>query len=152
MTKQIISIEALSTDTVAKLAAVLESSNPRDVSALTVVETLSRLRPYTLGKFFVKALHHGYFPSARKMAEEIGCESLTTFSKYIDLAKLPAQIVAAFGTGDSIRLAWSGPLMYKLMMRDPDLALCRGNEIAARRAAGEKLSAMDVYKSLMAGL
>ena len=55
------------------------------------------LRPYEVGVMYAKALDEGLFPSARKLAEEVGIDH-SQLSKALSLARLPLDVLNAFRT------------------------------------------------------
>ncbi len=81
------------------------------------------LRPYEQGVMYAKALDDGLFSSMRKMAEEVGVE-VGNMSKYISLARLPADVLAAFKSPLELQQTWATPLV-KAIQNNPELVSAR---------------------------
>lgn len=81
------------------------------------------LRPYEQGVMYARALDDGLFPSMRKLAEEVGVEPGTA-SKAIALARLPADVIAAFVSPMDLQFRWAGDLTQALQ-RNPEFVLTR---------------------------
>ena len=81
------------------------------------------LRPYEQGVMYARALDDGLFPSMRKLAEEVGVEAGTA-SKAIALARLPAEVLAAFVSPMDLQFRWASDLT-QAMQKNPDFVLSR---------------------------
>ena len=81
------------------------------------------LRPYEQGVMYARALDEGLFPSMRKMAEEVGVEAGTA-SKAIALARLPAEVLAAFVSPLDLQFRWASDLTQAIQ-KNPELVLSK---------------------------
>jgi ParB family chromosome partitioning protein len=129
-------------------AKLLGFDDPAQSTKAAVTEALSALKPFYRGQLFARAVDEGYFPSTRKLGDVIG--SIDAAHWHLTLARLPSSVVQAFPNPGSIRLPWIKKINPALL-RDPDLLLARAKEIAQRRAAGEKIPALVVYRELLNG-
>jgi len=102
------------------------------------------LRPFEQGVMYVRALDEGLFPSLRKMSEALGVD-VGNASKAMTLARLPAQVLAAFSSPLDLQQAWATYLSAALQ-KDPDIVLSRA---AALRNMDPKPSAGYVFKELI---
>ena len=102
------------------------------------------LRPYEQGHMYAKALDEGLFSSLRKMADALGVDAGNA-SKAIALARLPDQVLAAFGSPLELQQAWATPLAAA-MQKNPDQVLSRARELAARTP---RLPAAQVVQALL---
>jgi len=99
------------------------------------------LRPYEAGVFYAKALDEGLFPSAKKLAASAFLD-LSQLGKALSLARLPADVIAAFPSPLDIQYRWA-PILIQALQKDPDIVLARAKEIQnelPRLAAAKVLS------------
>ncbi|MDD2809388.1 ParB/RepB/Spo0J family partition protein [Rhodoferax sp.] len=106
----------------------------------------SALRPWETGTTYARALDEGLFPSARKLAEAASID-LSQLGKALALARLPADIVAAFPSPLDLQYRWAAQLTQALQ-KDPELILERAKTIHADNA---KLKANQVLTRLLDG-
>ncbi len=102
------------------------------------------LRPFEQGVMYARALDEGLFTSLRKMSEALGVD-VGNASKAMTLARLPAQLLAAFSTPLDLQQAWSANLSAALQ-KDPDVVLSRA---AALAKMDPKPSAGHIFKELI---
>lgn len=102
------------------------------------------LRPFEQGLMYARAIDEGLFPSMRKMAEALGVD-VGNASKAIALARLPADVLAAFGSPLDLQQAWATPLSNALQ-KNPDLVLSRARALSA---APTRSAAPRVFKALV---
>ncbi len=102
------------------------------------------LRPYEQGVMYARALDDGLFSSLRKLAEEVGVEPGTA-SKAIALARLPAEVLAAFVSPLDLQFRWASDLTQAIQA-NPDLVLSK-----ARVFPGEtpRVSSIQVFNALV---
>jgi len=126
--------------------AVIEELTDIDLFAQMDRENRQRadLRPFEQGVMYARALDEGLFSSLRKMAEALGVD-VGNASKAITLARLPAQVLAAFSSPLDLQQAWSTNLSVALQ-KDPDVVLSRA---AALAKMDPKPSAGLVFKELI---
>lgn len=79
------------------------------------------LRPYEMGAMYAKALDEGLFPSARKLAEEVGIDH-SQLSKSLALARLPIDVLNAFTSPLDLQYRWVADLVGAIQ-KDPDYVL-----------------------------
>lgn len=106
----------------------------------------SALRPWETGTTYARALDEGLFSSARKLAEAASID-LSQLGKALALARLPADIVAAFSSPLDLQYRWA-PLLTQALQKDPDLIIERAKTL---KSNGEKLSATQVLTYLLEG-
>ncbi len=99
------------------------------------------LRPYEQGLSYSMALDDGLFPSLRKMAEALGVD-VGNASKAINLAKLPADVLAAFASPMDLQQAWATPLGAALQ-KNPELVLSRARALAERTTKSPSLKVFN---------
>jgi ParB family chromosome partitioning protein len=104
------------------------------------------LSPWETGVTYAKALDEGLFPSARKLSEAAAID-LSQLGKALALARLPADVIAAFPSPLDLQYRWA-PLLTTALQKDPDLILSRSKEI---HASSEKLSSPKVLAKLLEG-
>lgn len=102
------------------------------------------LRPFEQGVMYARALDEGLFPSLRKMSEALGVD-VGNASKAMTLARLPAQVLAAFSSPLDLQQAWSTNLSAALQ-KDPDVVLSRAAVLVKK---DPRPSAGHVYKELI---
>jgi ParB family chromosome partitioning protein len=106
----------------------------------------SALRPWETGTTYARALDEGLFASARKLAEAASID-LSQLGKALSLARLPADVVAAFPSPLDLQYRWA-TLLTQALQKDPDLILERAKAI---KAGGEKLTSSQVLTRLLEG-
>lgn len=104
------------------------------------------LSPWESGMTYAKALDEGLFPSARKLAEAASID-LSQLGKALALAKLPADVIAAFPSPLDLQYRWA-TLLTQAIQKDPDLILSRSK---ALRSTEERLSSSQVLARLLEG-
>lgn len=108
--------------------------------------TRAALSPWETGVTYAKALDEGLFPSARKLSEAASID-LSQLGKALALARLPADVVAAFSNPLDLQYRWA-TLLTSAIQKDPDLILARAREL---KNTPEKLSAAQVLGRLLDG-
>jgi ParB family chromosome partitioning protein len=104
------------------------------------------LRPFEQGVMYARALDDGLFSSQRKLAEALGVDQ-SNASKVITIARLPKEVLGAFGSVLEIQQGWSTPLTSALKV-DPDGVLKRAKLLLNMNP---RLTAASVYKELLGG-
>jgi len=104
------------------------------------------LRPYEAGVFYAKALDQGLFPSAKKLAAS-ACLDLSQLGKALALARLPADVIAAFPSPLDLQYRWA-PVLVQALQKDPDIVLSRAREL---QNALPRLAAAKVLSCLVEG-
>lgn len=104
------------------------------------------LSPWEAGVTYAKALDDGLFPSARKLSEAAAID-LSQLGKALALARLPADVIAAFPSPLDLQYRWAS-LLTSALQKDPDLVLARAKEL---RSSQEKLSSAQVLARLLEG-
>jgi len=102
------------------------------------------LSAWEQGRMYDEAIKKGLYPSLRRLAESLSV-NLSDASRAVQLAKLPKEVVAAFGSPLDLQVRWAKPLADALQ-RDPDSVLSRARDIASE--AGQR-SAADVFDRLI---
>jgi len=131
-----------------EVLALVEDLNDADLFCQMDRENRERsaLRPWETGTTYARALDEGLFASARKLAEAVSID-LSQLGKALALARLPADIVASFGSPLDLQYRWA-PLLTQALQKNPDLILERAKAI---KASDEKLSASQVLSRLLEG-
>lgn len=93
---------------------------------------------------YLRALEKGIYPSNRQMAAALGVD-ISNLGKAIALARLPAAVIAAFPTPQSIQLAWATDL-GKAMTEDESGVLARAQALSTEKTA---LPAKSVFARLV---
>jgi ParB family chromosome partitioning protein len=106
----------------------------------------SALRPWETGTTYARALDEGLFSSAKKLAEAVSID-LSQLGIALTLARLPADIVAAFESPLNLQYRWA-TLLTQALQKDPDLILERAKVI---KESHEKLSPSQVLTRLLEG-
>lgn len=104
------------------------------------------LSPWETGTTYAKALDDGLFPSARKLSEAASID-LSQLGKALALARLPADVIAAFPSPLELQYRWA-TLLTLAIQKDPDLILARAKEL---HSSPEKLSSAQVLARLIEG-
>ena len=95
---------------------------------------------------YAKALDEGLLPSARKLSEAASID-LSQLGKALSLARLPADVIAAFSNPLDLQYRWA-PLLTAALQKDPDVILARAKKLKESR---EKLSSSQVLAGLLEG-
>ena len=103
----------------------------------------SNLSAWAQGVSYHKALNEGLFPSARRLAEQIGLDH-SNVAKALRVAELPQEIVGAFRSPVDIQFRWAVAL-DKAYQQDPDAVLSAARLLAGR---SPKPAAAEVFRSL----
>ncbi len=104
------------------------------------------LSPWEAGTTYGRALDEGLFPSARKLAEAASID-LSQLGKALALARLPADVIAAFPSPLDLQYRWA-TLLTSAIQKDPDLILNRAKEL---KNSTEKLASSQVLTRLLEG-
>ena len=102
----------------------------------------SNLSAWEQGVSYHKALNEGLFPSARRLAEQIGLDH-SNVAKALRVAELPQEIVGAFRSPVDIQFRWAVAL-DKAYQQDPDAVLSAARLLAGR---SPKPAAAEVFRS-----
>jgi ParB family chromosome partitioning protein len=86
------------------------------------------LSAWEQGMMYARALDAGLFPSAKQLAAAIDVD-LGQIGKAMALAKLPAEVIAAFSSTLDLQYRWATPLKDALQ-RDPEGVLERARRLA----------------------
>ena len=103
----------------------------------------SNLSAWEQGVSYHKALNEGLFPSARRLAEQIGLDH-SNVAKALRVAELPREVVGAFRSPVEIQFRWAVAL-DKAFEQDPDAVLAAARSLAGR---SPKPAAAEVFRSL----
>ena len=103
----------------------------------------ANLSAWEQGVSYHKALNEGLFPSARRLAEQIGLDH-SNVAKALRVAELPQEIVGAFRSPVDIQFRWAVAL-DKAYQQDPDAVLSAARLLAGR---SPKPAAAEVFRSL----
>ena len=103
----------------------------------------SNLSAWEQGVSYHKALNEGLFPSARRLAEQIGLDH-SNVAKALRVAELPQEIVGAFRSPVDIQFRWAVAL-DKAYQQDPDAVLSAARLLAGR---SPKPAAAEVFRAL----
>jgi ParB family transcriptional regulator, chromosome partitioning protein len=104
------------------------------------------LSPWEAGTTYAKALDDGLFPSARKLSEAASID-LSQLGKALALARLPADVIAAFPSPLDLQYRWA-TLLTPAIQKDPDLILERAK---AMQAVRKTRTAAQVLAHLLEG-
>jgi len=103
------------------------------------------LRPYEIGAMYDQALKEGLFPSARKLADEVGIDH-SQLSKALSLARLPEEVLKAFASPLDLQYRWVADLTGALQ-KDPDMVLELAKVV---QSEDPRPSSADVFKRIVA--
>lgn len=103
----------------------------------------ANLSAWEQGVSYHKALNEGLFPSARRLAEQIGLDH-SNVAKALRVAELPQEIVGAFRSPVDIQFRWAVAL-DKAYQQDPDSVLSAARLLAGR---SPKPAAAEVFCAL----
>lgn len=104
------------------------------------------LSPWEAGSTYAKVLDEGLFPSARKLSEAASID-LSQLGKALALARLPADVIAAFPNPLELQYRWA-PLLTQAIQKDPEAILARAKDL---KSSTEKLSSAQVLTRLLEG-
>jgi ParB family chromosome partitioning protein len=93
---------------------------------------------------YAKALDQGLFPSARKLAEEVGIDQ-SQLNKALALARLPSDVIKAFVSPLDLQYRWASDLVGALQ-KDPDHVLATARAIQSEEPRSKS---GDVYRRLI---
>lgn len=112
--------------------AMIEEANERELWIAMDRENRERksLSPWEQGCSIKRALDAGLFPSIRRLAEEAGIDQ-SNATKFVQLARLPREVVDAFASPSDIQMLWA-PKLVAALDRDPQGLLARAQAIANR--------------------
>jgi len=106
----------------------------KDVDLFVEMERENReredLSAWEQGVMYMRALEQGLFPSAKQLAAAID-RDLGNIGKAMALAKLPGEVVRAFGSPLNLQFRWATALK-DAHQRDPEGLLAAAREIAAK--------------------
>lgn len=106
----------------------------RDAELFVEMERENReredLSAWEQGVMYMRALEQGLFPSAKQLAAAID-RDLGNIGKAMALAKLPGEVVRAFGSPLNLQFRWATPLK-DAHQRDPEGLLAASRELAKR--------------------
>ena len=102
------------------------------------------LSPWEQGVHYKRALDEGLFPSARQLAIGTGAQQSLVVSA-LQLANLPAKVVAAFGNPLSLQYRY-GSLLSAAITKDPDGVLERADRLVR---SGAVFSPKHVLQELL---
>lgn len=100
--------------------------------------------PWEQGMTYLRALEKGVYPSNRQMAAALGVD-VSNLGKALMLARLPAEVIAAFPTPQSIQLAWATELA-KALAEDEAGMQARARSLSTENAG---LPAKSVFARLV---
>ncbi|WP_076999589.1 ParB/RepB/Spo0J family partition protein [Variovorax sp. KK3] len=100
--------------------------------------------PWEQGMTYMRALERGVYPSNRQMAAALGVD-ISNLGKALSLARLPASVVEAFPTPQSIQLAWATEL-GRAFQEDEAGLVARSLALGPERG---RLSAKAVFARLV---
>jgi len=103
----------------------------------------SNLSAWEQGVSYHKALNEGLFPSARRLAEQIGLDH-SNVAKALRVAELPQEVVGAFRSPVEIQFRWAVAL-DKAFEQDPDAVLAAARSLAGR---SPRPAAAEVFRVL----
>ncbi len=127
-------------------AVVAQVMNDQELFAAMDRENRGRknLSAWEQGRMYSDALKAGLFSSLRRLSESLGV-NLSDASRTVQLAKLPADVVAAFASPLDLQVRWAKPLS-DVLQKDPDTVLGRARAIARARAT---MSASEIFDRLI---
>jgi ParB family chromosome partitioning protein len=103
----------------------------------------ANLSAWEQGVSYHKALKEGLFPSARRLAEQIGLDH-SNVAKALRVADLPQEIVGAFRSPVEIQFRWAVAL-DKTYQQTPDAVLAAARMLAGR---SPRPGAAEVFRAL----
>lgn len=112
----------------------LVQSDMKDADLFVEMERENReredLSAWEQGVMYMRALEQGLFPSAKQLAAAID-RDMGNISKAMALAKLPSEVVRAFGSPLNLQFRWATPLK-DAHQRDPEGLLAASRELVNR--------------------
>jgi ParB family transcriptional regulator, chromosome partitioning protein len=99
------------------------------------------LSPFEQGEMYRRALDEGLYPSLRQLVLNLGVD-LGNASRAIAIARLPAEVLAAFESPTQIQYRWGQELLNALQ-KDPDGVVARATAIRFAVEALAPAMAMD---------
>lgn len=129
------------------VAALIEAVDDRALFAAMDRENRLRadLSPFEQGQMYRRALDEGLYASLRQLALELGVDP-GNVSRAVSIARLPAEVVAAFDSPTQIQYRW-GQELQTALQRDPEGVVSRARAIAIGQNAG-KLSGSAILDRL----
>lgn len=111
------------------VSAIVEAIDDKSLFATMDRENRSRadLSPFEQGDMYRRALDEGLYPSMRQMCADLGVD-LGNASKAIAIARLPADVLAAFESPTQIQFRW-GKELTSVLQRDPEGVIARAKTI-----------------------
>ncbi len=103
----------------------------------------ANLSAWEQGVSYHKALSEGLFPSARRLAEQIGLDH-SNVAKALRVAELPHEVVGAFRSPVDIQFRWAVAL-DKAWQQHPDAVLSAARQLAGRQV---RPAAAEVFRAL----
>jgi ParB family transcriptional regulator, chromosome partitioning protein len=107
----------------------------------------SNLSAWEQGVSYHRALKEGLFPSARRLAEEIGLDH-SNVSKALRVAELPEEIVGAFPSPCDIQFRWAVAL-DKALLANRDAVLAAARRLATK---APRPRAQEAFQALTHGI
>lgn len=107
----------------------------------------ANLSAWEQGVSYHKALAEGLFPSARRLAEQIGVDH-SNVAKALRVAELPQEIVGAFRSPVEIQFRWAVAL-DKAYRQAPEAVLSAARKVAA---GSPRAAAAEVFRTLTAAV
>lgn len=104
------------------------------------------LSAWEQGVMYMRALEQGLFPSAKQLGVAID-RDMSNISRAMALAKLPAEVVRAFGSPLNLQFRWA-TLLKDAHQRDPEGLLATAREIASRNP---RPAPAEVFAALTGG-
>ena len=104
------------------------------------------LSAWEQGVMYMRALEQGLFPSAKQLGVAID-RDMSNISRAMALAKLPTEVVQAFGSPLNLQFRWA-TLLKDAHQRDPEGLLATAREIASRNP---RPSPAEVFAALTGG-
>lgn len=101
------------------------------------------LSAWEQGVMYMRALEQGLFPSAKQLAAAID-RDMSNISRAMALAKLPREVIKAFGSPLNLQFRWAKELK-DAHQRDPEGLLATARELASRPSS---LSPSEVFSIL----
>jgi len=105
------------------------------------------LRPYEQGEMYRRALDESLYSSARKLAEALGI-SVTTVTRAVNIARLPAEVLDAFHSRLDIQYRWVESLSA-VVLKDSELLIARAKEVRKDREDGRFISSKQIFDRLV---
>lgn len=127
------------------VAALIEAVDDKALFAAMDRENRMRadLSPFEQGQMYRRALDEGLYASLRQLAYELGVDP-GNVSRAVSIARLPAEVLAAFGSPTQIQYRW-GQELHAALQRDPEGVVSRAKALAQ---GGARLSASQVLDRL----